>query len=141
MRPAEKIKNLFLKSNVKVDSKLDEKIMNDALMAFEKSKKTKPANPKPNIWKIVARSKITKAAAAIAIILTINFVLSRNILKNNTDVCQILTVSNSPARMLSLGSTTIAYRHGGMDAVEKQIEIAFRMLGPRTTSIAYEDLH
>jgi len=49
-------------------------------------------------------------------------------------------VAKAPAKMLTLGSTTMAYRRGGMDAVEKQIEKAFTMLGPRTTNIPFEDL-
>ncbi|MHC4098955.1 MAG: hypothetical protein ACYSUY_19675 [Planctomycetota bacterium] len=77
MNSAEKIKRLFAKSDVTVDSKVDEKIINDALTAFDKSEKTKSVSAEPNIWRIIMKSRITKLAAAaviiIAILTTIHF--------------------------------------------------------------------
>ena len=69
MKPAEKIKRLFIKSNVSVSSQLDEGIIGDTLRAFEKSKKTTSAPTQPNIWRIIMRSKITKIATAAVIIM------------------------------------------------------------------------
>ncbi len=69
MRPTEKIKKLFVKSNVTVSSELDDKIINDAFQALEKSRKTKSAALQPNIWRIIMKSRITKLAAAAAVIL------------------------------------------------------------------------
>ena len=78
MSSAEKIKRLFAKSDVTVNSKVDDKIINDALTAFDKSEKTKPVSAEPNIWRIIMRSRITKLAAAaviiIAVILGLNFI-------------------------------------------------------------------
>jgi hypothetical protein len=68
MRPAEKIKKLFVKSNVTVGLELDRKILNDTLAAFEKSKK-EPADSQPNIWRTIMKMKITKFAAAAVIII------------------------------------------------------------------------
>jgi len=71
MRPTEKIKKLFVKSNVTVSSKLDDKIINDAFQALEKSIKAKPAVLQPNIWRIIMKSRITKIAAAAAVIIAV----------------------------------------------------------------------
>ena len=71
MRPTEKIKKLFVKSNVTVSSKLDDKIINDAFQAFENSIKAKPAALQPNIWRIIMKSRITKLAAAAVIIIAV----------------------------------------------------------------------
>jgi len=71
MRPTEKIKKLFVKSNVTVSSELDDKIINDAFQAFENSRKTKSAALQPNIWRIIMKSRITKLAAAAVIIIAV----------------------------------------------------------------------
>jgi len=71
MSSTEKIKRLFAKSDVTVNSKVDDRIINDALTAFDKSEKTKPVSAEPNIWRIIMKSKITKLAAAAVIIITV----------------------------------------------------------------------
>ena len=71
MRPAEKIKRLFIKSDVSVSSQLDDRIISDTLLAFEKSKRTKSAVSGPNIWRIIMNSRITKLAAAAVIIIAV----------------------------------------------------------------------
>ncbi|MHC4463283.1 MAG: hypothetical protein ACYS30_17900 [Planctomycetota bacterium] len=67
------IKNFFAKkkSEVKTTPELDMRIMNDALPAQAKSKKTKSAKLEPNIWRTIMKSKITKFAAATAIIIAV----------------------------------------------------------------------
>ena len=71
MSSAEKIKRLFAKSNVRVNSKVDDKIINDALTAFDKSEKTKSVSAEPNMWRIIMKSRITKLAAAAVIIIAV----------------------------------------------------------------------
>ena len=68
MRPAEKIRKLFVKSKVTVGSELDDTIMAAAFQAFEKSEKTELAKLEPNIWRIIIRSRITQFAAAVVVI-------------------------------------------------------------------------
>jgi len=69
MSSAEKIRKLFVKSDITVNSKLDDRIINDALTAFDKSEKTKSISSEPNIWRIIKKSKITKLAAVAMIII------------------------------------------------------------------------
>jgi len=84
MKPAEKIKSLFVKSNVKVSSDVDDRVINDVFLAFEKSKKLTPskvegttsAKTVPNIWRIIMKSPITKLAAAAVIIITVTLGLT-----------------------------------------------------------------
>ena len=71
MRPTEKIKKLFVKSNVTVSSQLDDRIISDAFLAFEKSKGTKSAEFGPNIWRIIMKSRITKLATAAVVIIAV----------------------------------------------------------------------
>ena len=68
MSSVEKIKKLFAKSEVTVNSKVDDRIVNDALTAFDKSEKTKSLSAEPNTWRIIMNKTMTKVAAAAAII-------------------------------------------------------------------------
>jgi len=69
MNSAEKIKRLFAQSDVTVNSKVDDRIIDDALTALDKSGKTKSQPAKLDIWRIIMKSPITKIAAAAVIIL------------------------------------------------------------------------
>jgi len=71
MSSAEKIKRLFAKSDVTVNSKVDDKIINDALTAIDKFEKAEPISAEPNIWRMIMRSRITKLAAAAVIIIAV----------------------------------------------------------------------
>ncbi len=71
MSSAEKIRKLFAKSDITVNSKVDDRIINDVLTALDKSEKTQSVSPEPNIWRLIMKSKITKMAVAAVIIAAI----------------------------------------------------------------------
>jgi outer membrane lipoprotein-sorting protein len=77
MSSAEKIKTLFAKSEVTVDSKVDDRIVGDALTVFDKYEKTQSVSSDQNIWSIIMKSGIMKIAATaviiIAVVLSITF--------------------------------------------------------------------
>lgn len=110
-----------------------ENLRRQMLSAFSEGQQPKTA------WRAIIKSPITKLAAAVIIIAVGLFLIHRSPPEQTRDH-STTEVAKAPAKMLTLGSTTMAYRRGGMDAVEKQIEKAFTMLGPRTTSIPFEDL-
>jgi hypothetical protein len=68
MNSAGKIRKLFAKSDVTVHSKLDDRIVSDALTAFNESEKTKLISAGPNTWRMIMNKTMTKVAAAAAII-------------------------------------------------------------------------
>ncbi|MHC4439441.1 MAG: LolA family protein [Planctomycetota bacterium] len=78
MSSAEKIKKLFAKSEVTVNSKVDERIISNALAVFGKSEDTTLISAGPNIWRMIMNNRITKLAAAaviiIAVLLGINYI-------------------------------------------------------------------
>ena len=76
MSSAEKIRKLFAKSDITVDSKIDDRIINDALTAFDKPGKTQFVSPESNIWRIIMKSPITKLTAAAATIIAVVFSIS-----------------------------------------------------------------
>ncbi len=67
MSSAEKIKKLFAKSGLTVNSKVDDRIISNALTALEKSEKTKSVSAEQNIWRIIMKSGISKLAATTVI--------------------------------------------------------------------------
>ena len=69
MSSAEKIRKLFAKSGLTVNSKIDDRIISDALTALDKPEKTQSVSPEPNIWRIIMKRRITKLAAAAAVII------------------------------------------------------------------------
>ncbi|MGB2862526.1 MAG: hypothetical protein WBC05_04300 [Sedimentisphaerales bacterium] len=73
MSPAEKIKKLFAKSDITVSSKVDDRIVGDALTAFDESEKTKSISAEHNIWRMIMKSRIMKLAAAAVIIIGVMF--------------------------------------------------------------------
>jgi hypothetical protein len=72
MNSAEKIKRLFAKSDVRVNSKLDDRIINDALTAIDKFEKSEPISVEPNIWRIIMKNRITKLATAGIVIVILS---------------------------------------------------------------------
>ncbi len=77
MRPADNIRKSFKELHVPTSAKLDEQINVEISMALVKAKNNKSADPVPNIWRIIMKSKMTKLAAAAIIIVAV--VLGLNI--------------------------------------------------------------
>jgi outer membrane lipoprotein-sorting protein len=69
MRPSENIENALEKMNFTAGAELRKQILDDAMKAHEQTK-TQPAYEKPNIWRTIMQSKITKLAAAAVVIIT-----------------------------------------------------------------------
>jgi len=89
----------------------------------------------PNILK----NPIAKLAAAAVIILAIGlFILCLDERKQKHPL--ITNVTKSPAEMLTVMSLNIAYRRGGMKAVERQCEQAIEKLGLRSSKITVNEL-
>jgi hypothetical protein len=83
MSSVEKIKKLFAKSDITVNSKVDDRIVGDALTAFNKSEKIKSLSAELNIWRMIMKSKITNIAATAVIIMAV--VVSINFLGGSPD--------------------------------------------------------
>jgi len=71
MNPEDKIKELICQSDVVTGQESDKRILGDALEHLAKLKQEKPAETRPNIWRIIVESSMTKLAAAAAIMIGI----------------------------------------------------------------------
>jgi len=74
MRP--EIKDLLKESKVYVSSEKNNKILNAALMVYERTQKEKLTRSESNIWRIIMKSRITKLAAAAVIIIAVILAIS-----------------------------------------------------------------
>ena len=77
MNSAEKIRRLFAKSDVTVHSKVDDRIVGDALTAFDKSEEPTPISAEPNRWRMIMKNRITKLAAAAVIVVVALVVINQ----------------------------------------------------------------
>jgi hypothetical protein len=71
MRPTENIERRIENVRIAVDAEANDRVFGSILQAFKKSEAKQPAATQPNLWRIIMKSKITKLAAAAAIIMTL----------------------------------------------------------------------
>ncbi len=70
------IKTLYLDNiGISADAAMDSRILGDALVAMEDVKKVASPTARPNIWRTIMKNRITKPAAAAAIIIAIMVVI------------------------------------------------------------------
>ena len=94
----------------------------------------------PNIWRIIYKSKIAKLAAAAMIIIAVGLFLVHRGPDEQVKPTEVAKVAKSPAEMMTLASLTLAYRQGGIEAVEEICDKAFKLLGPRPSSLSVREL-
>jgi len=71
MRPSDNIEKLFRQTNIETNADVDKVVLGDAVNAMSKSKQSKPGIVRPDIWRIIMKSKMTKFAAAAVIIIAV----------------------------------------------------------------------
>lgn len=71
MRPAENIEKLIKNVPVNTSAKRDEEVLEDVLNALEKTNNLQSAACRPNIWRIIMKSQITKLATAAVIVVAV----------------------------------------------------------------------
>jgi len=71
MSSVKEIKRLFAKSCITLGSKIDDRIMGDALKALDESERAGSIWSWLNLWRVIMNSRITKLAAAAVIIAAI----------------------------------------------------------------------
>ncbi len=127
--------------NVKlaVNADANRKVFGHIAQAFDKSKARESAEHPPGACRRIAKPAIATLAAAAVIIVAIGFVIHRAS-REETDGQTASAAAKSPGEMLTVLSLNIAYRKGGMEAVGKQYDKAFKMFGPRPAQISIQEL-
>jgi len=103
--------------------------------------RARQASPRqPNIWGIIFKSPITKLAAAAVIIVAIGLFIVHQRPSEQDDTTTVSKVTKSPVEMMTALSLERAFRRGGIEAVEKQCNEAFKPIGPRPRSLSVEQI-
>jgi hypothetical protein len=141
LKPKEDIEKRIKNVNIVIDSESNKRVFSNILQAFQKSTaKDLAPTDKPNIWRIIFRNPITKLAAAAVIIIAISFFIVHQNPSEKADTTIISKVPKSPAEMQAILSLSIAYRRGGIEAVDRQCQKAIEMLGPRPPEITIQQI-
>jgi len=92
------------------------------------------------LWRTIVKSPVTKLAAAAVIIMAIGIFVFHKGPVEQIDRPVASKAAKSPAELMTVASLNMAYRRGGMEAVEKQCEQALRMLRPQSEKISIRQL-
>lgn len=137
MKPKENIEEFVKvgKPHVTTSRQMDKRTLDDSFAAMEQSIRNKSAHHKPNTTRIITLSRMIKlTAAAAVIIVAISFFIAY------LGPGEQGQVKRSPAEMVTAMSYRMAYRRGGMEALERQCDEAVRLLGPSCPSPSVADL-
>jgi len=143
MRPEEDIEKFVRvrKPHVTTSRQMDKRTLNDSFAAMEQIIQAKQTKYKPSAPRLIIRNRITRLIAAAAVIIV---VISLFIFYPDSDEqidAVIASISTkSPAELLTVASLNMAYRRGGIKAVEQQCEEAADKLGPQPAKITVKEL-
>jgi len=93
-----------------------------------------------NILKVILKSPLAKLAAAALIIIAISFFTARQVPTEKADTNTVPKVTKYPVEMVTAISLERAFRRGGIEAVEKQCNEAFKPIGPRPKRASVEQI-
>jgi len=114
---------------------MDKRTLNDSFAAMGE---TIRAN-KPSAAGMILRSRAAKLAAAAVIIVAIGLLMVyRNPPVQQPPQKEI--VAKSPAEMLTAMSLNLAWRRGGIEAVDEQSSKAFKMLESKPAKASIQEL-
>ena len=103
-------------------------------------KKDKPASRRPHILTVIFGKPAVQLAAAAAVIVVVGLLTIHQNPNEEDGTVVVSDSTQSPAYMRSILSLNIAYRRGGMEAVDRQYQIITEMLGPRPAQITIEQM-
>jgi len=137
MKPEENMEEFVRleKPHVTTGGTMDKRTLNDSFAAMDE---TIRAN-KPNAVRIILRSRAAKLAAAAVILVAVGLLM----VYQNPPLQpprQTANPAKSPAEMLTAMSLNLAWRRGGIEAVDEQSSKAFKMLGSKPAKVTIKEL-
>jgi hypothetical protein len=97
------------------------------------------AGRSPNVQRFLRVSLLVRIAAVVAVVVIVIFFAYRKPVER---VAPLIAdeYDRSPAKMLSVLSLSLAYRQGGLDAMDAQCKKAFELLGQKNTNVSIGEL-
>jgi hypothetical protein len=140
MKPTENIEEFVKleKPHVTTGAEMDKRTLNDSFSAMDETIRSN----KKSVAGIILRSKAAKLAAAAVILVSVGLLMVyRNPpIPEQQQPTQTVGAAKSPAEMLSAMSLNLAWRQGGIEAVDEQSDKAFKMLGSKPAKATIEEL-
>ncbi|MHC4167757.1 MAG: hypothetical protein ACYSWQ_12425, partial [Planctomycetota bacterium] len=131
MKPIDNTEDFVRRGKAKAttDPQMDKRVLDDSFAAMDET-----VAGRSSVARMILESRAAKLATAAAIIIAVGLLI---IQLNPPEPAHAPTrnVAKSPAEMLSVMSLNMAYRRGGMDAVDRQCQTAVEMLGPRPEEV------
>jgi len=116
------------KPYVQTSRQMDRHTLDDSFAVMDKTIRTKSTELKPGAHGLIIRSRVIRLVAAAAVIIVATGLIAVFV-RQGPD--ERIGYDQSPTKMMSAISLTMAYRRGGIEALDEQCEKAIRMLGPR----------
>jgi hypothetical protein len=137
MKPTENIEEFVKleKPQVTTGGEMDKRTIDDSFAAMDETIRSN----KQSVAGTILRSKAAKLAAAAVIFVAVSLLM----VHRNPPVQQqpqTVSVTKSPAEMLTAMSLNLAWRRGGIEAVDEQSNKAFKMLGSKPAKATIEEL-
>jgi anti-sigma-K factor RskA len=98
------------------------------------------ARTRPNVQRFLWGHPLVRVAAVIAIVVIVILLLHNRPNRRVEPTVATFAEDRSPAKMMSVLSLSLAYRQGGLDAVDEQCKKAFEMLGQKNTNVSIGEL-
>ena len=128
MRPTEKIEKLVGKFEIDVNAQKDQKTLDELLQTHANSKRARQSTAPANTWKIIKFA----AAAVVVVLAACWFIMSDRGEPKQHQTNRPVVAANpkTPAELVSVISLNMAFRDGGMKAMEKQFDTAEQKVKP-----------
>ena len=135
MKPIENTENFVRRGKAKVatDPQMDKRVLDDSFAAMDKTAAG------PGIVRMIVHSRAAKFAAAAVVIVAVGLLVNQSS-PPEQEPPEIGKVVKSPAEMLSAMSLTMAYRRGGIEAMDDLSDEAFEKLGSKPAKVSVRDL-
>ena len=142
MKPAKNIEEFVKLEKPQVTSggEMDKRTLDDSFAAMDETIRA----GKPNAAGIILRSRAARLAAAAVIIVGVGLLMVYRNPPVPQPPQQTVSVAKSPAKspadMLTAMSLNMAWRRGGIEAMDEQSKKAFEMLGAEPANGSIQDL-
>ena len=135
MKPTENTEDFVRagKAKVTTDPLMDRRVLDDSFEAMDEAMGT------PSTARTTLRNRMAGLAAEAVIILGFGL-LSNQLGPSEQEPVAIRKVAKSPVEMLSVLSLNMAYRRGGLEAVDDVSKEAFKKLGSKPAKVSVREL-
>jgi len=143
MKPEENIEKFVRvrKPHETTNNQMDKRTLHDSFAAIEQVIQAKSTKYKSSAPRVIIRNRMMRLiAAAAVIVVVISLFIFYQDSDEQIDTAMASISTKSPAELLTVASLNMAYRRGGIKAIEKQCDEAVDKLGPWPDKITIKEL-